>query len=88
MSSRYIGPLISEQIRGTRPAMQVIDLSMPGGDSPYMDSLRWAARETSRLSDRAEELLVQGDPTSALRGIGYALLAVRAELAEQEERRP
>jgi hypothetical protein len=43
--------------------------------------------KSARLAAQAEQQLAQPDATSALCGIGYAVLALRAELEAQEFRR-
>lgn len=68
---------------------RVIDLSMPwaGQESPWQRAERESGEKSERLAAQAEQLLAQADATSALRGIGYAVLALRAELEWQHLRR-
>jgi hypothetical protein len=81
---------IGEQLGDDRPG-RVYDFSNPAGD---MDgwriraaALRELEQRSAGLAAQAEQLLAQADATSALRGIGLAVLALRAELESQEARR-
>ena len=82
---------ISQQIAGEPDGHvgRVIDLSMPwaGQESPWQRAEREAGEKSEWLAAAAERLLAQADAASALRGIGYAVLALRAELEWQHLRR-
>jgi hypothetical protein len=81
---------INQQLGDDRPGPKIYDFSL--GD---VDAWKARARELRRLDDRSRELaaaaeqqLAQADSTSVLRGIGLAVLSLRAEYEAEQARRP
>lgn len=81
---------IASQLGDDRQGPKTYDFSMPGMDEwrSRMAALRELDQKSAALAAAAEQLLAQPDATSALRGIGYAILSLSAEFEAEQARRP
>lgn len=85
--------IVNGEVTGTG---RIIDLSspdnwpnsMPDAWRNRLAALRELDQRSRSLAAQAEQLLAQPDATSALRGIGYAVLALRVEFEAEQARRP
>jgi hypothetical protein len=81
---------LSQQLGDDTPGPKVFDFSFP---MPNYDEMPWVKHQRAleariaALQAEAERLLSQPDATSALKGIGFALLALKTELELQDARK-
>ncbi len=81
---------LSRQLGLDETRTQVLDFSAPW---PDMEEMPWRRRqreldaESARLAGQAEQLLGSPDAVGVLRGLGLALLSIRAELAAEDSYR-
>ncbi len=81
---------LAQQLGDDTPGPKVYDFSVPHWpteEMPWQRRQRELDAESARLAGQAEQLLGSPDAVGVLRGLGLALLAIRAELAAEDSYR-